>query len=387
MEIPQSQASINKDAASAAANLSKKSPVPSADWKDKLDQAKKDPAVKQYIAQLAQGWAKTAGTLIKPTQGLTSTVTLQKTIPALVSAAKKTNNNLTSTQIGQILAKSAPTIWNNTADKSAAIAQLKNELEKQRVTVDGASVSTASAKPATKYYYGKPGQMSSSVAASKAGKDLQKMFGQPRGGIQSMQSDLAEASLPDAIKGNIQQWKDTFKGSTPAPNSTTKATPTTTTAPSAMATVGPAADQYREAFVRWSDAQLASKDPVTYRAIAMDDVRALPGLGAKLDQALQAVVSARDTPQSTAAIAQYLELAVAGVQARSQEIKNKAPEVAAQALSGAQANLASIQQTLSQVGVNPRALSAFGSKAKSKNVVTTGNAEADALLKQAGFSL
>ena len=346
MEIPQSQASINKDAASAAANLSKKSPVPSADWKDKLDQAKKDPAVKQYIAQLAQGWAKTAGTLVKPTQGLTSTVTLQKTIPALVSAAKKTNNNLTSTQIGQILAKSAPTIWTNTADKSAAIAQLKNELEKQGVTVDGASVATASAKPATKYYYGKPGQMSSSVAASKAGQDLQKMFGQPRGGIQGMQSDLNEA-----------------------------------------ATMGPAADQYREAFVRWSDAQLASKDPVTYRAIAMDDVRALPGLGAKLDQALQAVVSARDTPQSAAAIAQYLELAVAGVQARSQEIKNKAPEVATQALSGAQANLASIQQTLSQVGVNPRALSAFGSKAKSKNVVTTGNAEADALLKQAGFSL
>ena len=346
MEIPQSQASINKDAASAAANLSKKNTVPSADWKDKLDQSKKDPAVKQYITQLAQGWAKTAGTLIKPTQGLTSTVTLQKTIPALVSAAKKTNNNLTSTQIGQILAKSAPTIWTNTADKSAAIAQLKNELEKQGVTVDGASVSTASAKPATKYYYGKPGQMSSSVAASKAGKDLQKMFGQPRGGIQGMQSDLNEA-----------------------------------------ATMGPAADQYREAFVRWSDAQLASKDPVTYRAIAMDDVRALPGLGAKLDQALQAVVSARDTPQSAAAIAQYLELAVAGVQARSQELKNKAPEVATQALSGAQANLGSVQQTLSQVGVNPRALSAFGSKAKSRNVVTTGNDEADALLKQAGFSL
>ena len=346
MEIPQSQASINKDAASAAANLSKKNTVPSADWKDKLDQSKKDPAVKQYISQLAQGWAKTAGTLIKPTQGLTSTVTLQKTIPALVSAAKKTNNNLTSTQIGQILAKSAPTIWTNTADKSAAIAQLKNELEKQGVTVDGASVSTASAKPATKYYYGKPGQMSAAVAASKAGKDLQKMFGQPRGGIQGMQSDLNEA-----------------------------------------ATMGPAADQYREAFVRWSDAQLASKDPVTYRAIAMDDVRALPGLGAKLDQALQAVVSARDTPQSAAAIAQYLELAVAGVQARSQELKNKAPEVATQALSGAQANLGSVQQTLSQVGVNPRALSAFGSKAKSRNVVTTGNDEADALLKQAGFSL
>jgi len=126
---------------------------------------------------------------------------------------------------------------------------------------------------------------------------------------------------------------------------------------------------------------------VTYRAITMDDVRALPGLGDELDQALQAVVSARDTPQSAAAIAQYLELAVAGVQARSQELKNKAPEVATQALSGAQANLGSVQQILSQVGVNPRALSAFSSKAKSKNVVTTGNDEADALLQQAGFLL
>jgi hypothetical protein len=119
----------------------------------------------------------------------------------------------------------------------------------------------------------------------------------------------------------------------------------------------------------------------------MDDVRALPGLGAELAKALQAVVSARDTPQSTAAIAQYLELAVAGVQAKSQELKNKAPEVAINALSNAQANLGGVQQTLSKVGVDPRALSAFGSKAKSKNVVTTGNDEADALLKQAGFSL
>jgi hypothetical protein len=112
-----------------------------------------------------------------------------------------------------------------------------------------------------------------------------------------------------------------------------------------------------------------------------------PDLKTQLDQALQAVVLARDTPQSTAAIAQYLELAVAGVQARSQELKNKAPEVATQALSGAQANLGGVQQTLARVGVNPEALSAFGSKAKSKNVVTTGNAEADALLKQAGFAL
>jgi len=79
MEIPQSQASINKSAASSAAKLQaqgygpagtpppgKSSPVPSANWKDKLAQAKKDPAVKQYISQLAQGWAQQAKKIQTP---------------------------------------------------------------------------------------------------------------------------------------------------------------------------------------------------------------------------------------------------------------------------------------------------------------------------------
>jgi hypothetical protein len=318
MEIPQGQASINKDAASAAAKLQaqgygpagtappgKKSPVPSADWKDKLAQAKKDPAVKQYISQLAQGWAQEA-----------------KKVPAPTAPATATPNQRTN------------------------VVPIKAN----------------------------PGQMSAAVAASKAGQDLQKMFGQPRGGIQDMKSDLEEAPLGNlgqrAAAARAARTAQRNPGAGPANNANTAQV-----------------DPYQTAFVRWSDAQLASKDPVTYQAITMQDVRALPGLAAELDRALQAVVSARDTPQSAAAIAQYLELAVAGVQARSQQLKNKAPEVAINALSNAQANLGSVQQTLSKVGVNPRALSAFGSKAKSKNVVTTGNDEADALLKQAGFSL
>ena len=325
MEIPQSQASINKDAASAAAKLQaqgygpagtappgKKSPVPSADWKDKLAQAKKDPAVKQYVSQLAQGWAQEA-----------------KKVPAPTAPATATPNQATNV---------VPIKPNQPTPTPAARAN--------------------------------PGQMSAAVAASKAGQDLQKMFGQPRGGIQDTKSDLEEAPLD--LTGNLGQRR-AARAAQRNPG----------TAP-AIAQVDP----YQAAFVQWSDAQLASKDPVTYQAITMKDVRAkFPDLKGELDKALQAVVSARDTPQSTAAIAQYLELAVAGVQAKSQEIKNKAPEVAINALSNAQANLGSVQQTLSKVGVNPRALSAFGSKAKSKNVVTTGNDEADALLKQAGFSL
>ena len=285
IEIPQSQASINKSAASSAAKLQaqgygpagtpppgKKSPIPSAEWKDKLTQVKKDPAVKQYISQLSQGWAQEAKKIQTP-----------------------------------------PT-------------------------------------PPT------PNQSAQNTPASTAGTSTQPVT---LGGKRLDPNNPKDAQVLAAMKAQGKLEENTAQ-----------------------------TDPYQEAFVQWSDAQLASKDPVTYRAITMDDVRTkFPDLKTQLDQALQAVVLARDTPQSTAAIAQYLELAVAGVQARSQELKNKAPEVATQALSGAQANLGGVQQTLARVGVNPEALSAFGSKAKSKNVVTTGNAEADALLKQAGFAL
>jgi hypothetical protein len=320
------QRKLDKQAAKAAGKLTAQgygaTSQPTSDkWEDKYAALQKDTAVASYAKNLAAGWAKTAGTLVKPTQGLTSATTLQKTIPALVSAAKKSNNNLTSTQIGQILAKSAPTIWANTPDKSAAIAQLKTELDKRGVTVDGASTTAASTKPATKYSYGKPGQMSSTVAASKTGQNMQKMFGQPKGGIQGMQSDLNEASLPDAIKGNIQQWKDTFKGSTPAPKPTTTTAPTTT--PPATATVGPAADQYRTAFVKWSDGQLATRVPETGATITMDAVRdKIPDLSTKLSAALNQVIQTQGTAQQTQAVEEYIKLAVAGVQALAQSSKN-----------------------------------------------------------------
>jgi hypothetical protein len=313
MEIPQSQTSINKDAASAAAKLQaqgygpagttppgKKSPMPSADWKDKLAQAKKDPSVKQYVSQLAQGWAQEAKK-IQPS-------------PAPTAPNQSTPSTPTSTA-------STPT---------------------QPVMLGGKRLDPKNPKDA-----------------------------------QVLAAMRAQGKLEEAPLGNLGQRAAAARVARTAQRN-----------PGSVATNTTQTDPYQEAFVRWSDAQLASRDPVTYQAITMDTVRAKsPELKAELDRALQAVVSARDTPQSAAAIAQYLELAVAGVQARSQELKNKAPEVATQALSGAQANLGSVQQTLSQVGVNPRALSAFGNKAKSKNVVTTGNAEADALLKQAGFSL
>ena len=127
---------------------------PSAEWKDKYKAIQKDPTINSYVKTIAAGWAKNAPTAVKPTTGLDTAATLQKTVPTLVTAAKKTNNTLTSAQIGQILAQSAPTIWKNTpdrpdpakpnqVDKSAAIKQLAAELIKQGVTVDGSKPAAA----------------------------------------------------------------------------------------------------------------------------------------------------------------------------------------------------------------------------------------------------
>jgi hypothetical protein len=349
------QRKLDKQAAKAAGKLTAQgygaTSQPTSDkWEDKYAALQKDTAVASYAKNLAAGWAKTAGTLVKPTQGLTSATTLQKTIPTLVSAAKKSNNNLTSTQIGQILSKSAPTVWSNTADKPAAIAQLKNELTKQGVTVDKVSTTSAPTKSATKYSYGKPGQMSSTVAASKTGQNMQKVFGQPKGGIQGMQSDLNEA-----------------------------------------ATVGPAADQYRTAFVNWADGQLATRVPETGATITMAEVRKTPGLSTKLSTALDQVVQTQGTAQQAQAVEEYIKLAVAGVQALAQSSKNGVSALAQQQNVQFATTAGDVKQSLRQAGVDPDKLAQFGAQTKEAGNPMTAkrsdNPALNTLAKLAGFTL
>jgi len=149
-----------------------------------------------------------------------------------------------------------------------------------------------------------PGQMSSAVAASKPGQDMQKMFGQPKGGIQDMQSDLQERAPIDPNK--LALMKNRARGIT-----TTK----TTTAPTA-----PAPTDYVGKFKEWSDEKLATRVDGVYGQFAtMDEVRKIPGLDAKLSAALQQVDNTQGTPQHTASIQEYLKLASAGIQAIGQE--------------------------------------------------------------------
>lgn len=107
-------------------------------------------------------------------------------------------------------------------------------------------------------------------------------------------------------------------------------------------------------FKDWSDAKLASRVPSTGDQISMDEVRKLSGLGPKLEQALSKITGAQGTPVEATAIKEYLQLAISGIQALSQQSKS---------------------------------MRATGSKLAGKYAKSTGNAQADAVLKAAGFNI
>jgi len=155
-----------------------------------------------------------------------------------------------------------------------------------------------------------PGQMPASVAASKTGQNMQKVFGQPKGGIQDMQSDLQErAPMNPAKMAQIKQRGRAFLN----PSTTATTAPTTTTAP--------APADYAGKFQKWSDEKLVTKVDGTFNQfVTMDEVRKeIPKLKEKLDSALAQISNTQGTAQHIAAIQEYLKLASAGVQAIGQK--------------------------------------------------------------------
>jgi hypothetical protein len=370
-------------------------------WEDKYAALQKDTAVASYAKNLAAGWAKTAGTLVKPTQGLTSAATLQKTIPTLVSAAKKSNNNLTSTQIGQILAKSAPTVWNNTADKAAAIAQLKNELDNQGVTVD------AKAAPIDKTVTTIPNADGTQVTPS--GIIVPPAVG---GGARKEPQQNTTTVTPATVDSTTK--KPTVKipyGKEAAPGAISepiflggkKLDPKKPNDAKIIQTLqnqgklheavatGPAADQYRTAFVNWSDGQLATRVPETGATITMDAVRKTPELSTKLSTALDQVVQTQGTAQQAQAVEEYIKLAVAGVQALAQSSKNGVSASTQQQNVQFATTSGAVKQSLRDAGIDPSRLAQFGAQAKAAGspmaTRRTGDTTADTLLKLAGFDL
>jgi hypothetical protein len=119
-----------------------------------------------------------------------------------------------------------------------------------------------------------PGQMPAAVASSKTGQNMQQMFGQPKGGIQGMQSDLEEA------------------------------------APSATA----------QEFQTWADSQLTSRVTGSNQSITMDQVRKDPTAAKELKSALAAVAK---NPADPAAVENYFMTAMTAMQKLSAQIKQQ----------------------------------------------------------------
>jgi hypothetical protein len=73
--------------------------------------------------------------------------------------------------------------------------------------------------PATNPAKAAPGVMPTSVASSAQGQKMQQAYGQPRGGIEGMKSDLEEVTMGLPL-GNVQQYKDTSNRVKSAPKPT-----------------------------------------------------------------------------------------------------------------------------------------------------------------------
>ena len=416
------QKQLDKQAAKAAGKLTAQgygaSAQPASDnWEDKYKTLQNNTAVAGYAKNLAAGWAKHAGTVAAPTVGLASTTTLQKTIPSLVTAAKKTNNNLTSTQIGQLLAQSAPTVWKNTPDKPVAIKQLAAELIKQGVTVDGNPV------PATKTAPGAPYD-----PAKAAADKLAKGQADQNATIQALKARQLGQFAP--VPATASATAPVGKPAQVAPTATTAPAGVRARYPKAptpgaisepvflggkkldpkkpndakiiqalqkqgklheAVITGPAADQYRATFVNWSDGQLATRVPETGATVTMNDVRRVPGLDTKLSAALDQVVQTQGTPQQAQAVEEYIKLAVAGVQALAQKSKNKVSASAQQQNVQFANTSGDVKQSLRSAGIDPDKLAQFGAQAKaSGNPMTarrTDNQTLNTMARLAGFTL
>ena len=342
-------------AAKIAQNMEKKGlgaqyQPPSAKWEDKLKQIEANPAIKQYAKSIAAGWASQEQNAISPTVGLDDYMTIKKVLPLVTSFAQRNNNTVTSSQIGQYLAKNSPTIWSKTTDKRSALRTIANELKKQGITVDN---TTPTAAPAS----ATPGTTPSAKKSTVLPKMAQARPGAPTPAEQNI--------LNQRIQSELQNQS-----------------PTVT---EAMATIGPKAEDYATSFKQWSNNKFKSKDPTTYETLTMDMVRGLPGMEAQLDDTLTNIIKTRGTPQQLQFVEKYAMLATAGMQALGQMNKNKKQQGVAPGTGSAQAQL---KQKLRSVGITDRALDQVGQILRdggNANFHSTGNVQVDALLLAMGL--
>jgi ElaB/YqjD/DUF883 family membrane-anchored ribosome-binding protein len=359
-DLPQSPGSAAKDAAKSAASLTKQGygpggkGLPSSNWADKYKTVQKDPAVQQYVNSIMQGWSQ------QVTQQQQQQRKQSMAAPAASAQAQTQAQAQAQTKAPGYVPPTDPA---EVADmKARGFDPETGQKIKPIFTPDDNKPTPAKSTVRPKY-----GQMPSDVAASPQGQRMLQAYGQPKGGIQKK---LNEAPQEYTTPGGIV---------VPAGTKTDPAKAAPVSDPAAVKT-----DPYKQSFLKWTDSQLQSRDS-RYNTITMADVRQnVPEIRAVLDKKLEDVLKARGTPQSAEAIRSYLEVAIAGVQARSQELKNTESQGSLAAASRADTQSGTVDQSLAQKGVNVNALKSFADTLQSKQARTTGNPELDAMLTKMG---
>ena len=292
---------------------------PTSDFKSAMADPKRQQQIKMLSDKVYRGWKAYEKTLLQSNPDARETDMYKQALTAFVV------KNLLGNQY-------LPNIINQ-----AKITALVKQLSGSGVPAKK-EPSTGTTPPTTDQAKANPGQMSSAVAASKTGQNMQQMFGQPKGGIQGMQSDLEEASLPltttagtSLPAGQIPGKTNLLKGKSPHP-----APPATPVAPKLpVATAAPLNPQKEKDL--WL--QLTQQAAVA--------TAQAPGTGGKPDDS--------KTPNDPSA---------GDARTIAQQLKPSDPAVA-------------------------QALAAFGSASSSKgfspNIRPTGNPVADAMLILAGF--
>jgi hypothetical protein len=227
------------------------------------------------------------------------------------------------------------------------------------------SGATAKTPPVTNPAKSAPGVMPSTVASSAQGQKMQQAYGPPRGGIEGMPTDLEEASLPDAIKGNVQQWKDTYNRLKPAPKPT----------PTAGSSLSPGQIPNKADLLKGKGKSPQPPQPAPTTAVAPTPASATMSPQKEKDLWLKLI--------QQAAIAQTQ---APGTQVQS-GTKPSANTQSAQSAGDARSYKQQLTQSMDPAVV--KGLPTFGNESikmmGNNNISSTGNPVADALLLMAGF--
>ena len=310
--------------------------APSADWQEKLKKVQTDPAIKQYIQSLASAWSKSAPAL-------------SKSAPAPAPAAAAPNYG---------------------AGGGAATAQLTG--------TPSSVTSTPLKTPAATPNYG-------------AGGGAAQLTGTPSSVPSSVPS--TPLNTPTAVnKTPTANQTIRVGGQKIDPNDPKNATTIAALRRQGAIneTVSPDEDQYADAFISWADEKLKTRESNTGETIEMNDVRELPGISDALNPVLEQIVNTRGTPQQAAAVAKYFEIAVAGVQAVAQSIRNKNPSALSGGIASAAAVKPVMQQRLRALGLTPAQIQQIGQMLRvnsgDKTFKRTNNPQIDAFLMTLGMT-